>query len=138
VNTPESQRIPKMSLMKKTGVKDVRTLNKYIEEAEKQLEVPDKYDPDEAFFKNYKRIDAALMKACERGSPGALKIFYQLAGRLIERSENLNIDLTADDIFNIRQRARRELKEDGFLGWGTGEVPDKPVILPEKIWEDTG
>jgi len=134
--TPADQRKPKAALMKQTGVKDIRTLNKYILEA--QQTTPEDYDPDAYLANSAKTVDAALIRACERGSPGALKAYYQITNRLVEKSENINIDLSGDDIFAIREKANRELREGGFLGRGAGEVPDKPVILPSEIREDTG
>jgi hypothetical protein len=57
------------------------------------------------------------------------ELFAKRYGLLVDKSMQVNIDITADDIFRIREEARRELKEAGFLGEGAGEMHGKPTIL---------
>jgi hypothetical protein len=113
------------------------SLNRWQKEwrEEAKVEADPNYDPEGELFKNYQKVDKALMKACERGSPGALKIFYQLTNRLVEKTENTNLDLTADDITRRQLEAERRLRE---LGYRVEDVPDEPTLLPEDVRSSTG
>jgi predicted DNA binding CopG/RHH family protein len=138
--TPADQRTTKKRLLKKTGIVDIRTLNKKIEEVKgngtdkliDQLASLDEIHIEQFFTRVYER--AMEPKATAKH----MELYAKLKGLLIEKRENVNIDLSGDDIFAIREKARRELEEGGFLDRGAGEVSDKPIILPSEIREDTG
>jgi len=98
------------------------------------IEIPEEkgdYDPDSYLANSAKVVDAALIRACERGSPGALKAYYQITNRLVEKSENINIDITADDLARTEANARQRNADEGYaLGEGT-EPRQLPVFSPE-------
>jgi len=98
------------------------------------IEIPEEkgdYDPDSYLANSAKVVDAALIRACERGSPGALKAYYQITNRLVEKSENINIELTADDLARTEANARQRNADEGYaLGEGT-EPRQLPVFSPE-------
>jgi len=98
------------------------------------IEIPEEkgdYDPDSYLANSAKVVDAALIRACERGSPGALKAYYQITNRLVEKSENINIDITADDLARTEANARQRNADEGYaLGEGT-EPGQLPVFSPE-------
>lgn len=61
------------------------------------------------------KVDKALMTACERGNATALRTYYQLTNRLIEKSEQeVKIGLSADEITRRNLEADRQLREGGY------------------------
>jgi len=116
--TPEELRNPKSksAMMKKLGVVDMRTFNKYLnngtDDLVDKLASLDEFQIDQFFKKVYDR--AMEPKATAKH----MELFAKLKGLLIERKESVNIDLTADDYFKARNDAKRELREEGILSEG--------------------
>ena len=131
--TPIAERTTKKRLMKKAGIVDIRTLNNYIEEIRT---VPiEEYDPDAYLANSAKTVDAALIRACERGSPGALKAYYQITNRLVEKSENINLDISGDELTRRNLEAARRLRE---LGYGVEDVPTESPLLLKDVRSSSG
>jgi len=102
------------------------------------IEIPEEkgdYDPDSYLANSAKVVDAALIRACERGSPGALKAYYQITNRLVEKSENINIDISGDELTRRNLEAERRLRD---MGYGVEDVQEKPPLLPEDVLSSPG
>jgi len=128
LDTPEEERIPQKQFLKENGMIRV-TFYKgeilYAQEKEKEEKEARRrmlakreaavrlgdmmenalHKSEEYLDKNDGVVDDALVKACKRGNAGALKLYYQLTNRLIEKSE-VKVGLSADE------RARRNLQAD--------------------------
>lgn len=78
------------------------------------------------------KVDLALIQACESNNAQALKIYYQLTKRLIEKQE---VTHKLDGSFITREilRAGDELESEGVA-----QVPEKPPTLLPKVCPDTG
>jgi len=97
---------------------------------EKSIEVeviePD-YASDAYLNDKTEVVDKALISACEDNNAQALKIFYTLNKRLVERTE-VKVGLTADELTRRNLEAERQLREGGYR---VEEVPKKPALLPK-------
>jgi len=91
------------------------------------------YDSEEILGGGTDRVDKALLRACEQGNAAALKIYYQLTNRLVEKSEqNLKLELSADDIAARNLIADRELDEfRGEDGHRVEEVQKESTLLSQ-------
>jgi hypothetical protein len=118
--TPADQRTTKKRLLKKTGITDIRTLNKKIDKVKgngtddliDKLASLDEIQIEQFFKRVYER--AMEPKATAKH----MELFAKLKGLLIEKRENVNVDFTADDYFKARNDAKRELREEGILSEG--------------------
>jgi hypothetical protein len=119
---------------RRIGISEM-SMHRWKKEWEVVSEPDEDYDPENYLNVSAGKVDKALIRACERGSPGALKTYYQITNRLVEKSENINIDLTADDITKRQLEAERRLRE---LGYRVEDVPDEPTLLPEDVRSSTG
>jgi hypothetical protein len=135
--TPADQRTTKRRLLKKTGITDVRTLNKKIEKvkgngADKlidQLASLDEIQIEQFFTRVYER--AMEPKATAKH----MELFAKLKGLLVEKRENLNIDLTADDITRRNLEAERRLREQGYR---VEYVPEESALLSKDVRTSSG
>jgi len=65
------------------------------------------------FFLSKKReIDEGMLKAVGRGNAQMAKIIKQMTGELVEKAENVQVVLTADDYSRLSKRAESELREE--------------------------
>ena len=86
------------------------------------------YDSNKFLEERDGRIDAALIAACEKGSPKALELFFKLRGKLVDKVKaDVTIGLSADEIARRNLQAERDLRDAGY---GVAEVQDKPLLLP--------
>ena len=85
------------------------------------------YDSDQWLAGRTPQADRALLKACEGGNAQALRTYYQLTKRLIEKQEIIH-GLTADETTRRNLEADRQLREDGYR---VEEMPEKPPLLSE-------
>ena len=69
-------------------------------------------------------IRTELMKMIKRGNSSAAQVLLKWKGELVERTEEVRINLTAADILDLRERARRELEADGVV-----QVRTVPKVL---------
>ena len=85
-------------------------------------------------------VDKALISACEDNNAQALKIYYQLTKRLVERTESTHVVLSAEDVSRIDREADRKIRElnAGARGVSNREegVPKERALLPDKIRKD--
>jgi len=134
-HTPKNERSPRTmtELAKKLGIKHVKTLHRMKDKLDDNG--AEEYDPDTYLADSAKVVDAALIKACERGSPGALKAYYQITNRLVEKSENINIDISGDELTRRNLEAERRLRD---MGYGVEDVQEKPPLLPEDVLSSPG
>jgi hypothetical protein len=93
------------------------------------------YDPDDFLDENEPLVNEALIESCRKGNSAALKIYFQRTGKLIERTENLNIDITARDLARIEADARQRNIDDGFA-LGEGTVQRQLPVLSTEVRED--
>ena len=139
LDTPKELRQPstKAAFMRKWGIKSSLTPERWQRERDEKRRdnggEPEEYNPDNYLAESAKKVDAALIRACEKGNASALKSYYQITNRLVERQENINIDLTADDIAERVNRVRRELENRRMV-----TMPAKPPALPPDIRESKG
>ena len=69
-----------------------------------------KHDSTKYLANFSKEMDDALIKACKRGVPSALQLYYKVMGRLVEKQETkVEHTLSADELFRIRQEAQRKI-----------------------------
>jgi hypothetical protein len=135
--TPADQRTTKKRLLKKTGIVDIRTLNKKIEEVKgngtdkliDQLASLDEIHIEQFFTRVYER--AMEPKATAKH----MELYAKLKGLLIEKRENVNIDLTADDITRRNLEAERRLREQGYR---VDDVQEESALLSENIRLSSG
>lgn len=92
-------------------------------------EMPLDYQSEQSLAEKARQVDDALIKACERGNAQALRTYYQLTKRLVEKSEQ-EVTHKIDGSYLAREliRARRELADSGMA-----QVPDESRILPENL-----
>jgi len=95
------------------------------------METEDEYNPDTYLANRSLEADEALMNAVKKGNAGALKIYYQLMGKLVDKPLEVNFGFTADDIARERKAAIEELENEEFEG--VPKVPGKPTLLPEHV-----
>ena len=112
---------------------------------EKPLEVEvisEEYNSEKYLNENVAQVDKALIRACDNDNAQALKIFYQLTKRLVERTESTHVVLSAEDVSRIDREADRKIRElnQGTRGVSNREkgVSKERPLLPDKIWEDKG
>jgi len=112
---------------------------------EKPLEVEvisKEYNSEKYLNENVSQVDEALIEACNQNNAQALKIFYQITKRLIERQEVTHTVLSAEDVSRIDREADRKIRElnQGTRGVSNRKegVSEERPLLPEKVWEDKG
>ncbi len=71
------------------------------------------YDSDTWLKENIKKVNKALIKSCDAGSPASLKIYYQLTKQLIEESK-ITHEISADEVARRNLEAARQLRESGY------------------------
>ena len=76
----------------------------------------------------------AMFKAGRHGNQSAAKLWYQMKGRLVEKSEH-KVSFDAGDITREILKSEREL---GAGGTGVDKVQEGFALLPEKLLSDTG
>ena len=83
-----------------------------------------KYNSEEYLEKQVKDIDASLIQACESGKVEALKIYYQLTKRLVDKRENkLIVEISADEFYRRNTEAERRIRE------GKGQLIEEAQTL---------
>ena len=98
----------------------------------------DGYNSQEWLDDNTQKVDAALMKACEKGSPQALQTFYKLNQRLIDRKEeSVKVEFTIRDrqelTAGIINGLREEARVTGVCSvCGKSEILCNELLLPAK------
>lgn len=141
------QKLPfnEQELAELLGIKKVKTIRdwrvewKKLEQAKQEPNgaIPS-YDSVEWLTGRTSQMDEALTKACQMGNAQALKLYYQITNRLIEKSEQkVQLELNADEIATQYIENRKWLREHGYLAEnGMGQVLPEPALLPENIRED--
>ena len=119
-HTPKGERIPRTmtELARKLGIKHVKTLHRMQSELGGNGGEPEDYNSIAYLQGRIKDADVALLASCVKGSPGAQKVLRQILGQLAEGKEKEPGDIDADELFNIRKQARRELETEGFTPQG--------------------
>lgn len=111
---------------------------------QKHLKIPEvvkeeEYD-SEAWLRDRSRVaDEALLGACEKGNANALRTYYQLTKRLVEKQE-VTHSFNASDILKAINQARAEFDagRDAQQGEGVGKVSDGLSPLPENLRLSSG
>jgi len=89
-----------------------------------------KHDSKKYLENSSKDMDDALVKACLKGSPQALQLYYKVMGRLVEKTEITERRvITADEHFKMLAEAEQRIK-------GLEESEDRVTQVPKKIRED--
>ena len=103
------------------------------------LKVPieESYDSQEWLDGKTDKADKALLRACEQGNAQALKIYYQLTQRLIEKQE-VTHDFSAADYNRITGQVITELRRSLKECSGICPVCQQQPLLPQKIRQDKG
>jgi len=115
----------------------VNAMKPKIEEEIKEPGVKEIAYNQETFLENRsKEADEALMEACKRGNASALKVYFQLTGRLIEKTENTNIDLGADDYRRIKTEAEQKASDFEAEYEGKGDVLPESSIFRQDVLQD--
>jgi len=82
-----------------------------------------------------RRVYCDAMKV---GAPTRDKdLAVRMLGMLIEKSESVKVELSAEEYFRIREEARRRVADAHGDGNGAGSLPGQS-ILPHKIRDDKG
>jgi len=99
-----------------------------------------KYDSKAYLESRSQEVDDNLLKACKKLSPSALKVYYQILGKLIEKSETeVKIGLTADELARRNLEAERRVNDVGRgAGHRVESVPEKLPLLPDQVCESEG
>jgi len=131
---PPEEREPatKKALAEQMGISPLTLIN-WDKAVIKETEAPvEAYDSDAWLRGRTDKADQALLKAVQMGSPGAIKIFYQLLDRLVEKQEaKVEIGLSAAEIARQHIKNQKWLREHGYMeNAGVGQVlPELPVFL---------
>lgn len=99
--------------------------------AEENLVDASNYNSNDWLQSRTIQADKALLRACEAGNAQALKTYYQLTQRLIEKQE-VTHKLDADTLFRAREEGLRRQAE--LLGGDRG-LPEQH-LLPQEVWKD--
>lgn len=97
------------------------------------------YDSKDWLTKRSKEVDVALLEACAKGNPQALRIYYMLTDRLND-DQGVNLHINANLIARAIFQAKRELARSGDVAesQGVDEVPVELSILPDNLHLPSG
>ena len=128
---PKERKQSRRGLAQKLGVGI-----QFIEDVEQEISPSDKGYDSVGFLKSQIRdADIALLESCLKGNAAAQKVLRQILGQLIDRPEKEEGELTADELAKIRNEARKELEQEGYLPQGNREVRPEQCLLPQEIWQ---
>lgn len=98
------------------------------------------YNSEAYLEKREPEADEALMEAVKKGNATAIRTYYQLRGKLIEKAElkSVSVELTGDEYYAIRQRATETHARDGKKPSRNRKVCARPAILSNQLCVDTG
>lgn len=117
LDLPENERKPraKAALARQLKV-TVQTFANWEKERAKNPPVEnEEYSSVDFLQGRIKDMDIALLKSCVSGNAAAQRVLRQVLGQLIERPEQkAETGFDADELFRIRNEARRELEAEGF------------------------
>jgi len=107
---------------------------------------PQKKANGDYFDSKSKDVDTALVKACEKGNAQALRTYYQLTQRLIEkREETHKVEFTPADYTRIARETINGLRDDFETGGGRcpicgqyKEICDRPLLDSESKFPESG
>lgn len=128
--TPKRKRGPLADFADKIDV-DSRTVDKWVA----QVKASDNYKSERKFTTDQQIVDEALINSCRRGNAGSLKLYYQLTGKLVEKTDNTHkvVPLTADDYARFEREAKEELRKELQR---IHQVPDESRILLNEVCDD--
>ncbi len=109
-------------------------------EPEEGIEEPEgDYNSEEWLSSRSQKADQALLIACEKGNANALRTYYQLTKRLVEKQE-ITHKIDGSYIARANLTAERELREAGYgvAGQGMAEVQEEHPILRPDLRLSTG
>jgi hypothetical protein len=94
------------------------------------------YDSLKFLLKRNPYVDECLLKSCEKGNANSIKIFKQLVGQFVEKSEQkVKLDISAE---SVARRNIESLKQLRTGGYGVDEVQVKSRILHDKLCIPSG
>ncbi len=148
---PEEEREPLKEFLKRLGMSmPVYNNYKYQHRKATGAQGVQDYDSDRFLKSRTREADQSLMRACRKGNPTALKIFYELNNRLVEKQEQkITHKLEGDDYFRLRNEAKTSVQPvqrngDGEFS-GDREVLSEhtlllkePCVCPEQEQEQNG
>ena len=86
------------------------------------------YDSEAYLRDRTPEADKALLQSMKNGNSSAIKLFYQLLDRLVEKKEEkIEIGLSADEIARRNLEADRQLRDAGYR---VEKVQKESPILP--------
>ena len=152
LSLPEKERMPWQEFIKQAGItrgtyflykaKFTEQLKKIGGERQEAVEVfnvkqkTDLLHNSEKFLSSRsKDADEALMEAVRKGNAMAIKIYYQLTNRLVEKQESkVTHKLEPDDYFKIRNQAILDAKYRGATDvLGDRKMLPEPTVLPDEL-----
>ena len=89
----------------------IRDFNAAIKRIDEHIENPS-HDTLEYFAKHAQELDEAILRSATDGVTGSQQLIKKITGELVEKTEHKEtIEITADQLFSIRNRASQELAE---------------------------
>lgn len=90
-------------------------------------------DEDATLVRKINEMDEAVFSAGKINKIAKMaELWYKRKGLLIEKSLNVEVKLSADDIARQHLENRKWLREQGYLGeTGSGQVQPEPPLLSE-------
>ncbi len=151
LSTPRADKIPLPVFRREFGIRrnEFVELKRDVELAEKELRLKvirniqnnlmegidgasDKADAQGWLDEHWLEVVQYVFESAKKGNAQSQKLFAQLAGKLIEKSE-VKIGLSADEITRRNLEAERQLREQGFDRRGNGlrveEVKEELPLL---------
>lgn len=93
--------------------------------------------PQEWLDEHFLEVVKYTFESAKKGNAQSQKLFAQLAGKLVEKSE-VKVGLTADDYYRIREEAKRRAGGDNGEADRDRSLLAESAVLPEEVRQDTG
>ena len=88
------------------------------------------YDSMAVLQKRNAEVDECLLEAVNNGNVKAMELFYEITGRKVKKTESkVTVELTGDDLYRIRNKARESIPGDFREINGDRKVLLEPGIL---------
>jgi len=92
------------------------------------------HDTNEYLASKSESVDEGLIKACDSGNAQALKIFYQLTNKLVEKREDkVTIEFSAADYIRFALEAGRRIREYQREYSRDDSLCSKPALLLDEV-----
>ena len=126
----------KLTLAKKPRGRPKKNRDISIEDVEARNKIEGEFDPVAYLNSRSLEVVEAIVRGSKAGNASSQKLWGQLTGKLVEKTENINVELSAGDYIKIREEAKRRASEVSGTTDGDRSLLPKPALLPKKIRKD--